>query len=70
VVKVPLHSTGAESGRSALFIGQILPVFSLFSPCTGPARHCHFRVSVQRDFHHGLLARTKAEACLTQPHQI
>jgi hypothetical protein len=38
VVKVPLHSTDAESGRSALFIGQILPVFSLFSPWSaGPA---------------------------------
>jgi hypothetical protein len=38
VVKVPLHSTGAESDRAALFIGQILPVFSLFSPCSaGPA---------------------------------
>jgi hypothetical protein len=37
-VKVPLHSTVAESGRPAVFIGQILPVFSLFSPCSaGPA---------------------------------
>ena len=44
VVRVPLHSTGAESGRSALFIGHILPVFSLFSPYSvGPAP-----VSVQR----------------------
>ena len=38
MVKVPLHSTVAESVRPALFIGQILPVFSLFSPCpAGPA---------------------------------
>ena len=33
VVKVPLHSTGAATRLAALFIGRILPVFSLFSPC-------------------------------------
>lgn len=38
MVKVPLHSTSAESRRTALLIGRILPVFSLFSPCSpGPA---------------------------------
>ena len=34
MAKAPLHSTDAESARSALFIGYMLPVFSLFSPCS------------------------------------
>ena len=37
-MKVPRHSTADESGRSALFIGHRLPVFSLFWPgSAGPA---------------------------------
>jgi hypothetical protein len=43
VVKVPLHSTDAESGRSALC------TFALFArPSAG--------LGVTRDFHYGLLA--------------
>jgi hypothetical protein len=44
VVKVQLHSTGAASALTALFIGRILPVCSLFSPCQDGASP----VSVQR----------------------
>ncbi len=44
VVKAPLHSIGAASRCASLFIGQILPVFSLFSPCSAGASP----LSVQR----------------------
>ena len=44
VAKAPLHSIGAASRCAALFIGQILPVFSLFSPCSAGAPP----ISVQR----------------------
>ena len=46
--KSPLYSTGAASRLPALFLGRILPVCSLVSPCAGRARHCHPRVSVRR----------------------
>ncbi|MCH7749883.1 MAG: hypothetical protein IH939_17505 [Acidobacteria bacterium] len=44
MVNIPLHSTGAASPLVALFIGQVLPVFSLFSPYQQGASP----VSVQR----------------------
>jgi len=32
VVKVPRHSTGDASRRSALLVGRIFPIFSLLAP--------------------------------------
>ena len=46
--KAPLHSTGDASRLTALFLGKICPICSLVTPCSGRARHCHDRVSVQR----------------------
>ena len=64
VVKVPLHSPDAESHRSALFIGQILPVFSLFSPCSsGPASGSVRR----RTFTSGCWGQTPAPERLPTP---
>ena len=55
VVKVPLHSTAAVSRLTSLFLSQILPVFSLVTPCQSAAASLKTGLGATRDFHRGLL---------------
>ncbi len=47
-MKVTLHSTDDASCLAALLLSRILPVFSLVTPCIGPAQLRPSGVSVQR----------------------